>query len=314
MSRRKLLIYILLCLSFGLAAKLYYDSMRRPELPMPQASPEVEEIAIEPFPKAYSLGTFDERFGISKDRFLQIVDQAKRIWENAAGKELFHYRKDGLMSVNLVFDWRQEALLKAKEQRAKLDENGSSFDMLKSDYEMKSTSVGREQSTYEESGQSYNTHLNEYNSRVTRWNNGENHTEAEAQFLENRKKELDQEIAVVEQKRVSLKTAIDDLNALGERIGALAKKFNLEVEKFNGTYVNQREFEKGVYNGRSIDIYEFDKEEDLKVALVHEFGHALGLEHVDNPRSIMYRKLAAQDINDIHLTSEDLTQLLSKLK
>jgi hypothetical protein len=314
MSRRKLLTYILLCLSLALAAKLYYDSMHQPELSVPQASPEAEEIAVAPYPKGYSLGTFDERFGISKDRFLQIVDQAKRVWESAAGKELFHYRNDGLISVNLVYDWRQEALVKAKEQRAKLDENGSSFDMLKSDYEMKSTSVGREQSTYEESGQSYNTRLNEYNARVTRWNNGENHTEAESRFLENRKKDLEQEAAVLEQKRVSLKTAIDDLNTLGERISALAKKYNLEVEKFNGAYVNQREFEKGIYNGRSIDIYEFDKEGDLKLALVHEFGHALGLEHVDNPRSIMYRKLAMQDIKDIHLTSEDLTQLLSKVK
>jgi hypothetical protein len=314
MSRRKILSYILLCLSFGLAVKLYYDSMRQPDLPMPQASPEVEEIAIEPFPKGYSLGTFDERFGIGKDRFLQVVDQAKRIWESAAGKELFRYRKDGLMRVNLVFDWRQESLLKAKEQRARLDENGSSFDMLKSDYERKSASVEREQSAYEESGQAYKTHLDEYNALVTRWNNGENRTEAEAQFLENKKKELDQELSLVERSRVSFKTNVDDLNALGERISALAKKLNLEVEKFNGTYVNQREFEKGVFDGRNIDIYEFDKEEDLKVALVHEFGHALGLEHVDNPHSIMYRKLAAQDISDIHLTSEDLTQLLFKLK
>ena len=137
---------------------------------------------------------------------------------------------------------------------------------------------------------------------------------AKIKTLDLEKKELEQEAAVLEQKRVLLKTAIDDLNTLGERISALAKKFNLEVEKFNGAYVNQREFEKGIYNGRNIDIYEFDKEGDLKVALVHEFGHALGLEHVDNPRSIMYRKLAAQDINDIHLTSEDLTHLLSKVK
>ena len=314
MSRRKILTYILVCLSFGLAVKLYFDPMRRPGPPIPQDSPEVEEIAIEPFPKGYSLGAFDERFGISKERFLRVVNEAKKIWENAAGKELFQYRKDGLMRVNLVFDWREEALLKAKEQRASIDENGFSFDMLKSRYETKAAGVEREQSTYEESAQSYKTHLNEYNGRVTRWNNGESRTETEAQYLESRKKELDQDLAFLEQKRVSLKSAIDDLNILGEHISALARKYNLEVEKFNGTYVNQREFEKGVFDGRSINIYEFDKEEDLKVALVHEFGHALGIEHVDNPRSIKYRKLGAQDINDIHLTSEDLSQLLSKLR
>ena len=314
MSRRKLLTYILLCLCFGLAVKLYYDSTRRPELPMPQGPPEAEDITIAPFPKGYSLGTFDERFGISKDRFLQIVDEAKKVWENAAGKELFQHRREGLIRVNLVFDWREEALLKAKEQRAKIDEHGYSFDMLKSDYERKTTAVERERSAYNESAQTYKIHLDEYNARVTRWNDGENRTEGEAQLLQSRKTDLDQELAVLEQKSVSLKTTIDDLNALGERISALAKKYNLEVEMFNGTYVNQREFEKGIFDGRNIDIYEFDKEEDLRLALVHELGHALGLEHVDNPRSIMYRKLAAQDIHDIHLTSEDLTQLLSKLK
>jgi hypothetical protein len=314
MSRRNFLSYVLLCLSFGLAVKLYYDSMHPSKTSVPQASPEVEAIAIEQFPKGYCLGTFDDRFGISQERFLRVVDEAKMVWENAAGKELFRYRKDGLMKVNLVFDWRQESLLKAKEQRARLDENGFSFDMLKSRYETKTASTEREQSTYEESAQACKARLDEYNTRVTRWNNGENRSETEAQFLEIRKKDLDREFAILEQKRVSLKTAIDDLNTVGEHISALAKKYNLEVEKFNGTYVNQREFEKGIFDGRNIDIYEFDKEEDLKVALVHEFGHALGIEHVDNPRSIMYRKLGAQDINDIRLTSEDLIQLLSKLK
>jgi hypothetical protein len=314
MSRRKFLTYILLCLSIGLAIKISLDSGGPPEPPMPRNIPEADETTIEPFPKGYSLGAFDERFGISKERFLQIVDEAKRVWENAAGRQLFHYQKDGFMRVNLVFDWRQESLLKANEQRAKIDDNGNSFDMLKSEYAAKTSAAERERLTYEESAQTYKTHLDEYNARVMKWNNGENRTDGEMQTLQSRKKELDQELVILEQKRASLKTNVDDLNALGERIASLAKKYNLEVEKFNGVYVNQREFEKGIFDGRVIDIYEFDKEEDLRIALVHEFGHALGLEHVDNPRSIMYRKLALQDVNDVHLTSEDLTELLSKLK
>ena len=314
MSKRKILTYLVLCVSLGLAAKLYFDSTRPPEPKLPQEAPEVEEITVAPFPKGYTLGAFDDRFGISKERFLQIVHEAKKVWEGAAGRDLFQYNPAARMRVNLIFDWRQEQLLKAKEQRAILDENGSSFDMMKSDYERKSAAAERERSAYEESAQMYKTHLDEFNARVSHWNNGENQTEAESQYLESRKKSLEDELALLEPKGASLKKNVDELNALGERISALAKKFNLQVELFNGTYVNQREFEKGVFDGKGIDIYEFDKEEDLRVALVHEFGHALGLEHVDNPQSIMYRKLAAQNIHDIRLTSEDLTQLLAKLQ
>jgi hypothetical protein len=314
MSRKKFLTYVFLCVCGGLAVKLYYDSMRPAERPVPQGPPEVEETAISGFPKNYALGTFDSRFGLSRERFLQIVEEAKRVWEVAAGKDLFQYREDAHLRVNLIFDWRQERLLKAKEQKAMIDESGSSFDLLRSEYEKKAGAAGREQTAYEESSQSYRTHLDDYNARVARWNEGENRSDTESQYLQSRKKELDDEFAALEQKRRSLKTKVDDLNALGERINMLAKKYNLEVENFNGTFVDQREFEKGIFNGRGIDIYEFEKEDDLKITLVHEFGHALGLEHVDNPRSIMYRRLAFQDLNEIRLTSEDLTLLLSKLK
>lgn len=313
MTRRKIITYLAICISLGLAGKLYFDASQSQEPAISQAAPEVEDVTVPAFPKSYALGTFDDRFGISKERFLQIVEEAKKVWENAAGRDLFHYKPGAFMRVNLIFDWREEQLLKAKEQRAMIDENGSSFDMMKADYERKWGSAEQARSAYEESEQAFKTHLDEYNASVTRWNNGENRTESEAQYLESRKKTLEGERVAVEQKGATLKKNADDLNALGERIAALAKKFNLEVAMFNGAYVSQREFEKGVFDGKGIDIYEFDKEDDLRIALVHEFGHALGLEHVDNPQSIMYRKLALQDVHDIRLTSEDLIQLLSKV-
>ena len=38
---------------------------------------------------------FDERFGLSEATFLEAISTAEKIWEDAAGRELFNYTKDG---------------------------------------------------------------------------------------------------------------------------------------------------------------------------------------------------------------------------
>jgi len=314
MSLKKTLSYVAMGISIVLLFKILYDRNQPATPTIPEGPPTVEETAISAFPMGYSLGAFDSRFGISLERFLQIVEEAVKVWENAAGKDLFEYRKDAFMRVNLVFDWRQEQLLQAKIRRAELDESGKSFDLLRSEHEAKARSVEQDRLAYEESVQSYSTQLAEYNARAERWNEGKNQTEAEYKYLQTRKNELEEQQQALERRRVELETKVHELNVLGEHINSLAQKLNLEVEYFNGRFVTMREFEKGVFDGRAIDIYEFENEDDLRLALVHELGHALGIDHVDNPRAIMYRRMAAQDLKNIRPTSEDLTSLLARLR
>ncbi len=314
MSSKKAIAYIGMLVSVLLLVKIYTDRTRHTLVTGSEPGGEATEIPTPEFPVNYSLGQFDERFGISRERFLQIAEEAKKVWEDAAGRGLFELHQGGTLKVNLIFDWRQERLLEAKKAKASIDENGRSFDQLQADYNERARILDQYRRLYEESAQTYRIHLDGYNTRVARWNENKDHTDSEYNALQSARKEIEEEQNSLEKKRIELNTRGDEFNKLGERMNELAGKHNVDVENFNGTYVQSREFEKGLFDGKAINIYEFEKEDDLRLALVHEFGHAIGLGHLDNPKAIMYRKLAVQDMSTLRLTSDDLNLLLAKVK
>ena len=57
---------------------------------------------------------------------------------------------------------------------------------------------------------------------------------------------------------------------------------------------------------QTITIYQFDDENRLVRVLAHEFGHALGLKHNDNPKAIMYRLMQSDSLN---LAPDDIAAL-----
>jgi hypothetical protein len=314
MTTKRAVAYIGMIVVVLFALKMYSD--RTSPTPAEEFAQEQEnhEIPTPDFPVNYSLGEFDDRFGISKEKFLEIAEQARKVWEDAAGKALFNLRGDGELKINLIFDWRQERLLEATKAKAKLDENGRSFDQLQADYNERSERLDRIRSSFDEAAQTFKIHLDEYNARVARWNESTNHNESEYRALQSAGKEIQEERNSLEQKRTDLNTLGQEFNKLGEKLTALAQLHNLEVGKFNGAYAQSRDFEKGVFDGKAINIYEFEKDDDLRLALVHEFGHAIGLGHADNPKAIMFRKLAVQGVSPIRLTDDDLKLLRSRVR
>ena len=74
---------------------------------------------------------------------------------------------------------------------------------------------------------------------------------------------------------------------------------------FNNQFGGTREFTQGDYQGDHINVYQFRDRAELILVLAHELGHALQLDHVENPASIMYYLMGEQP-PESRLSAEDL--------
>ena len=78
------------------------------------------------------------------------------------------------------------------------------------------------------------------------------------------------------------------LNALLKERNLKAVEYNKIARSYNKKYGHGLEFNQAEYTDKEINVYQFGNRKDLILALTHELGHALGMDHVENPKSIMH--------------------------
>jgi predicted Zn-dependent protease len=262
-------------------------------------------------PTLYSIGQFDKQFNLSEDQYLRAINEARAIWEKPAGKTLFAYSAQGKLTINLVYDYRQQVTQKLKSLGITIDSTKSSYDSLSAKYKEMVGSYNAEKTRLETLINQYNTLKAKYEAEVKVWNNYKG-TDAEYDRLRQEYRDLDDLLKQINSQKDQLNSKVENINALGVSLNQLASQLNLNVRTYNqiGSSTGS-EFEEGVFvsnaKGKKIDIYEYSNHAELVRVLAHELGHALGLAHVDDPDAIMYKlnqskneKPTAADIGELN--------------
>lgn len=263
-------------------------------------------------PLTYRTGDIDSRFNLSAQQITAVMEEVEELWETSLDRNLLEYKEDGKVVVDLIYSKEQKRFeeeqlfsnqIRTKKEQATATRN--EYQRLAKRYNEKESDLKNTVSRYNRIADSYNELAEELQ--------GQNPSQDKIDELNELERQIKNLELNIERKQKNLESLRKQTNAKSEQLSDLIKERNKMIARYNNQFGGIKSFDQGQFikkgENEAIKVLQFSNRAELKTVLAHEVGHALGINHVNNPKSIMYHKMEKQDIFDLKLTDEDVTAL-----
>ena len=191
-----------------------------------------------------------------------------------------------------------------------IDAKGALIDQLLRDYDRQSELMDQLSNKHRQLVNRIQLLVRGLNEWVSNRNQSGGLTQSDLEYYNDQTRSIEQMQRQESALRNELNAMVSVFNPLSERLNReMDEKYRL-IEEYNKNFAGKFSFSSGKFEGRVgqgvITIYHHVNEQHRLLLLAHELGHALGLGHVSNPRSVMYETIDQQlQQARIQLTEED---------
>lgn len=252
----------------------------------------------------YRVADVDPRFGLSQQQVIQLSQEAAEIWHKGTLKPLFIYDPDAQLAIHLIYDDRQEQYNAYKQVQKTLAADKARNDLYAENLANSRKGLEMNEQQLRSKQAMIRVEIAQLSQERMSWSRIEHAQGPNMQRVE-------RELAQVKAQAMQLDQEIDRFNQQNDQFNQQVLSYNQQIDQYNAGVIQAsqrfpaREFHKGVFMGDQIQIYQFDAEDDLRLTLAHELGHALGLSHHNDPAALMYPILGAQQLENFKLMPAD---------